>query len=113
MFFRLLFLLTLCLGLATGPTLVVGSCVAQSVEMKCGDCCKNKAGGCCAKSSAPAEKAPPLATTSVDLKQAIVPVRICLGNQPCLVIPPTSIQKRAVARQPVQRRLDVTCIRLI
>lgn len=113
MFLRLLFLLTLCLGLATGPVRAVGGCPAQAMEMKCGDCCGEKAVGCCAKSHVPADQAPPLATTSVDLKRAIVPTLIYLGIQPCLVVLPASIRQRAFAQQPVQRRLDVTCIRLI
>ena len=113
MFFRLLFLLTLCLGLATGPVRNFGNCNPLAVEIKCGGCCEEKTVGCCAKGGAPADKTPQLATTSVDLKQAVVPVLFCLDLQPAFIIPPASTQERALARLPVHPRLDVTCIRLI
>ena len=113
MFFRLLFLLTLCLGLATGPVRNVVNCNTLAVEMKCGGCCEEKTAGCCAKGDAPADKTPQLATTSVDLKQAVVPVLLCLGTQPSFIIPPASTQDRALARLPVQPRVNATCIRLI
>ena len=113
MFFRLLFLLTLCLGLATGPARNVGNCSTLAVEMKCRGCCGGKTAGCCAKSGVPVDKAPQLATTSADLKQAILPVLFYLGPQATFVIPPASMQERARARLPSQSRLDVTCIRLI
>ena len=113
MFFRLLFLLTLCLGLATGPVCNVENCITPTVAMKCGHCCAEKAAGCCAKGGTPAEKTPQLATASPELKQALVPVLAWIGAQPALVIPPDSAHSRAFAIVPVRPRLDVTCIRLI
>ena len=113
MFFRLLFFFTLCFALATGPVRNVGNCNTLAVKMKCGGCCGEKTADCCAKGGVPADKTPQLATTSVDLKQAVVPALLCLGAQPAFVIPPTFAYSRAAAIVPVQPRLDVTCIRLI
>ena len=113
MIFRLLFLLTLCLGLATGPVCNVGNCITPTVAMKCAHCCPEKSAGCCAKGGAPAEKMPQLATASLELKQALVPMPGRIGAQPALVIPPTRAHSRAFSYMPVRPRLDVTCIRLI
>lgn len=113
MFFRLIFLLTLFLGLATGPVCNAGSCAAPAVEMKCGGCCGETAEGCCAKGGAPAEQKSPVAAGSVELKQALMPVLVCLGLQPAIVAPPAYLPTRTLARLRVQPRLEVTCIRLI
>ena len=113
MFFRLLFLFTLCLGLATGPVCNVGNCDTPTVAIKCGHCCAEKSAGCCAKGGAPVEKTPPLAIASPELKQALVPILASTGAQPALVVPPAFAHSCAVAIVPVRPRLDVTCIRLI
>lgn len=113
MFSRLLLLLTLLLGLATGPVGRAGDCAAQVAGMKCERCCAVPDADCCAKGGAPAPKVLQVATTSPDLKQAIAPVIVCLG------LPPTMFPARVFARvqspvlQPARSRVDVTCIRLI
>ena len=113
MFFRLLLLLTLFLGLVTGPVCHAGNCIVPAAETQCGNCCAKMDGACCAKGGDPAGKMPQVVTVSVDLKQAVVPVLFCLGLEPAFVASSSSSQPRTPARLPVQRRLDVTCIRLI
>ena len=56
---------------------------------------------------------PQLATASLELKQALVPMPGRIGAQPAFVIPPTFAYSRAAAIVPVRPRLDATCIRLI
>ena len=114
MLLRSLLLLALVLGLAAGPALPAVVCAGNDGGMECGNCCGKSGAACCHNAPAPARDTPSnVATSSVDLKQALVPVLIWLGAQPAQVIPPVSSQRRALARRPVQPRLDVTCIRLI
>ena len=110
--FRILFLIAMMLGLAAGQALPIAVCGNTD---PCGDCCKAKGAACCKKDPAPARSTPSqIAASSVDLKQAIMPVLlICLGTQPVMVIPPVAMQKRISAQLSIQRRVDVTCIRLI
>ena len=110
MFSRVLLLIAVFCGLSAGPVCPAGACV----KMGCGACCGDAGGDCCASAAGEVPESPTaVAVPSAVLKQAIVPVLICLGTQPDLVVPSVSIQERASARQPVWRRLDVTCIRLI
>lgn len=110
--FRILIFIAMALGLVAGQALPAMACGKGEARAACGSCCAMAGAECCEK--APARSTPAqVATTPVDLKEAVVPVLICLGVPPCMVIPPVSVQERACARQPVQRRLDVTCIRLI
>lgn len=112
--FRILLLIAMAVGLTAGQALPVMTCGNGEARVACGSCCAVAGADCCEKGPAPTRSTPSqVATTSVDLKQAIVPVLISLGTQPCLVVPPASVQQRAFAQQPVQRRLDMTCIRLI
>ena len=112
--FRTLLLIAMTLGLFAGqalPVLAGGNCEER---VACGKCCAIAGAACCEKAPvAPRSTPPRIAGASVDLKQAIVPVLIRLGTLTELVVPPVAIQKRIFAQQPIQRRLDVTCIRLI
>lgn len=114
MFLRTLLLLALAFGLAAGPTLPAVVCGKNEPGMKCGNCCAKEGAACCKGIPAPTRNTPSQVTaSSVDLKQAVVPVLVCLGTQPGLIVPPVSLQQRALTRYHGQRRLDVTCIRLI
>ena len=102
------------LGLAAGPTLPAAVCGKNEPEMKCGNCCTKQGTACCKGAPAPPRNTPSqVAASCVDLKQAVVPMLVCLGTQPGLIAPPVSLQERALTRYHGQRRLDVTCIRLI
>ena len=102
------------LGLFAGqalPIMAAGKCEAPRV---CGNCCGSAGAVCCEKTPGPERSVPSrIAHSAVDLKQAVVPVLICLGIQPGMVLPQPSVQERAFAQRPVQRRLDLTCIRLV
>jgi hypothetical protein len=81
---------------------------------QCGGCCPQNGPGCCAKSGTPAEPTPSqTVATSLDLKQAVVPVLIHLGEQVRRPNPQASIRQLVSTLQPALSRLEVTCIRLI
>lgn len=113
MFWRLLFALVLLSGLATSP-LSGRVCSVKTVEMKCGGCCGASAHSCCAKPGQPAGKAPAQSVpTENDLKLAVVPVLIWLGQAPVLFQPQGAACKVAAAQMPVRPRVAQTCIRLV
>ena len=114
MLLRSLLLLALVLGLAADPALPAVVCAWNDGGMECGNCCGKSGTACCNNAPVPARDTPSnVAASSVDLKQSLAPVLIRLGAQPTQGIPPVSSQRRALARRPIQPRLDVTCIRLI
>ena len=111
--FRALLLIAMTFSLVAGQALPVMAC-GKAETRACGGCCAKADAACCEKSNAPARSTPSqIAPSSVDLKQAVVPVLICLGMQPARMVPPVSARERALAQLPIQRRLEVTCIRLI
>ena|SRR5678815_1738211 len=114
MIYRTLLLVLLLLGLAGGPVLPQMACGQGRGGAKCGGCCPQNGPGCCAKSGVPAEPTPPqTAAASLDLKQAVVPVLIRLGEQTDRPASRPFVCRLAPTRGPVLSRLEVTCIRLI
>jgi hypothetical protein len=82
MLHRILLLVLLLLGLAAAPVLPQIGCEQGRGMKQCGGCCPQNGPGCCAKSGTPAEPMPPQTTAaSLDLKQAVVPALIRLGEQ--------------------------------
>lgn len=113
MFWRLLFAFVLLSGLATSP-LSGRVCSVKTVEMKCGNCCGASAHSCCAKPGEPAGKVPAQnLPTGSDLKMAVVPVLVWLGQAPVLAQPPGAACKASAAQMPVRPRVEQTCIRLV
>ena len=107
MFFRLLFALTLLLGLATGPV-AAGDCVKS---VPCGPCCAQPVADCCTQSQMP--QMPSLATAHVDVKSVVAPVLVCMRTVPEFALPTFAAQDFAAARRPVPPLAARTCVRLI
>jgi hypothetical protein len=114
MIHRTLLLLLLLLGLAAGAVLPRTACGQGRGAKQCGGCCPQNGAGCCAKSSGPVEPTPPQTlAASQDLKQAVVPIFIRVGEQTERPISHSSNRWLASTQQPALSRLEVTCIRLI